>query len=55
MAERLTGRAVAALTADPQIIEKTGRSPVVAKLAVEYDFTEVDGNRPPIQSYADRV
>ncbi|MBU2551492.1 MAG: SDR family NAD(P)-dependent oxidoreductase [Proteobacteria bacterium] len=40
------GRAVAALAADPRIMERTGRFLVAAELAVEYDFTDVDGNRP---------
>lgn len=52
---QFTGRAVAALAADPQIMEKTGRSLVVAKLAVEYDFTDLDGSRPPIPAYAEQM
>lgn len=52
---QFTGRAVAALAADAQIMEKTGRSLVAAKLAQEYDFTDVDGSRPPIPDYAERA
>jgi dehydrogenase/reductase SDR family protein 1 len=52
---QFTGRAVAALAADPQIIEKTGRSLVVAKLAVDYDFSDLDGSRPPIPAYAEEM
>jgi dehydrogenase/reductase SDR family protein 1 len=43
----LSGRAVAALAADPERMSKTGQSLVVAELAAEYDFTDVDGTRPP--------
>lgn len=42
-----TGRAVAALAADPQALAKTGQRLVVAELAQEYDFDDIDGTRPP--------
>ena len=42
----LTGRAIAALFADTKRMEKTGRTLVVAELAEDYDFTDVDGTRP---------
>jgi dehydrogenase/reductase SDR family protein 1 len=42
-----TGRAVAALAKDPMLMEKTGQVLVVAELAAEYGFTDVDGSRPP--------
>jgi dehydrogenase/reductase SDR family member 1 len=46
-----TGRAVAALAADPNIMDKTGQIFVVAKLAQEYDFDDIDGKRPtPVES-----
>ncbi len=45
---QFTGRAVAALAADPKIIEKTGNVYVVAELAEAYGFTDVDGRRPPL-------
>lgn len=40
------GRAVAALAADPQIMDKSGRWLVAAELAEEYGFTDIDGKRP---------
>jgi NAD(P)-dependent dehydrogenase (short-subunit alcohol dehydrogenase family) len=44
---RYLGRAVAALAADPQVFEKTGRVHLVGDLAREYDFTDVDGRVIP--------
>jgi NAD(P)-dependent dehydrogenase (short-subunit alcohol dehydrogenase family) len=41
------GRAVAALAADPAVVEKTGRIHFVADLAKEYGFTDVDGRLVP--------
>ena len=43
---RLSGRAVAALAADPEVTRHTGKSLVVAELAAEYGFTDVDGSLP---------
>lgn len=40
------GRAVAALAADPGVMEKSGRLLLVAELAREYGFTDVDGRIP---------
>jgi NAD(P)-dependent dehydrogenase (short-subunit alcohol dehydrogenase family) len=40
------GRAVAALAADPNVIEKTGQLFSSWDLAREYRFTDVDGRRP---------
>jgi hypothetical protein len=40
------GRAVAALAADPALMEKSGKTLVAAALALEYGFTDVDGNQP---------
>ena len=40
------GRAVAALAADPEIIDKTGRALDIAVVAAEYGFTDLDGRRP---------
>jgi dehydrogenase/reductase SDR family protein 1 len=42
-----TGRAVVALASDPQCMDKTGKRLVVAELAEEYGFDDVDGSRPP--------
>jgi len=43
---QFVGRAVAALAADPSIMQKSGRTLVVAALAQEYGFTDVDGRQP---------
>lgn len=41
-----TGRAVAALAADPGVMALTGRTLFVAELAERYGFTDRDGSRP---------
>lgn len=41
-----SGRAVAALAADPNIMTKSGRVLVAAELALEYGFTDIDGRQP---------
>ena len=41
------GWAVTALAADPDVIEKSGRTLTVGDLAREYGFTDVDGRQPP--------
>jgi NAD(P)-dependent dehydrogenase (short-subunit alcohol dehydrogenase family) len=43
---RYIGRAVVALAADKNVIQKTGRTLLVGSLANEYNFTDVDGSRP---------
>ena len=40
------GRAVAALATDPNIMDKSGRVVVAARLAQEYGFTDIDGKQP---------
>jgi dehydrogenase/reductase SDR family member 1 len=40
------GRSVAALAADPEVRQKTGRILIAAALAHEYGFTDVDGKQP---------
>ncbi|KAI9016658.1 short-chain dehydrogenase/reductase SDR [Hyaloraphidium curvatum] len=40
------GRAVAALAADPKVMERTGTVQVTAELGEEYGFADVDGARP---------
>lgn len=40
------GRAVAALAADPHVMEKSGKVLVAAALALEYGFTDIDGKQP---------
>jgi dehydrogenase/reductase SDR family protein 1 len=43
---QFSGRAVAALAADPNRLAKAGQALVVAELAKEYGFTDVDGTQP---------
>lgn len=40
---QFSGRAVAALASDPNVLEKTGKALVVAELSKEYGFTDVGG------------
>jgi NAD(P)-dependent dehydrogenase (short-subunit alcohol dehydrogenase family) len=42
---QFVGRAVAALAADPNVLERTGQVLVAAELAEKYGFTDVDGAR----------
>lgn len=42
------GRAVAALAADPAIMDKSGQVLVAAALGREYGFTDVDGRQPEV-------
>jgi len=44
---QFTGRAVAALASDSNIMEKTGQSLEVRDLAEAYGFTDTDGTLPP--------
>jgi|SRR5579871_1239914 len=48
-----SGRAVAALAADPGVMEWTGRVVVAAALARHYGFTDVDGRLPPVLTLRD--
>ncbi|MEV2254173.1 SDR family NAD(P)-dependent oxidoreductase [Streptomyces sp. NPDC050147] len=41
------GRAIAALLADPEVMERTGKVLSTGDLALEYGFADVDGRRPP--------
>jgi NAD(P)-dependent dehydrogenase (short-subunit alcohol dehydrogenase family) len=41
-----TGRAVVALAGDPMVLRHTGKVHVVAALAGEYAFTDIDGTKP---------
>jgi NAD(P)-dependent dehydrogenase (short-subunit alcohol dehydrogenase family) len=43
---RYLGRAVAALAADPGVMTKSGDVHLVANLAREYGFTDIDGRQP---------
>ena len=49
--QRFTGRAVAALAADPDVLRHTGRALASRDLADLYGFTDVDGSLPdgPLQ------
>ena len=47
------GRAVAALAADPHILQKSGAVLVAAALAREYHFTDLDGSQPRPLSKSD--
>ena len=42
----LTGRAIAALASDPQVMQYTGKMQIVAELAERYNLVDKDGNRP---------
>ena len=44
---RYLGRAVAALAADENVLAKSGGVHLVADLAREYGFTDIDGRQPP--------
>jgi NAD(P)-dependent dehydrogenase (short-subunit alcohol dehydrogenase family) len=40
------GRAVAALATDPNIMQKSGQVLIAAAIALEYGFTDIDGQQP---------
>ena len=48
-----TGRAVAALAADPDVMRHSGNVLVAASVAAEYGFTDVDGKSPRPLTLAD--
>jgi dehydrogenase/reductase SDR family protein 1 len=43
---QLSGRAVAHFAADPERMKRTGQVLIVAELAKEYGFTDIDGRQP---------
>lgn len=43
---QFTGRVIAALAADPNVMSKTGKVLVVAALAEEYNIEDIDGKHP---------
>jgi NAD(P)-dependent dehydrogenase (short-subunit alcohol dehydrogenase family) len=45
---RFTGRAVAALATDSNVIARTGKAFIVAELGLEFGFTDVEGNQPEV-------
>ena len=40
------GQAIASLASDPAVMQKSGQVVVVAELALEYGFTDIDGKQP---------
>ena len=48
-----TGRAIAALAADPEVMRHSGTVLVAAQIALDYGFTDVDGKRPRPLTLAD--
>ena len=44
------GWAVAALAGDPNLMQKTEKTLIVAELAREYGFRDLDGTLPPVLS-----
>jgi NAD(P)-dependent dehydrogenase (short-subunit alcohol dehydrogenase family) len=52
---RFTGRAVAALAADPDVMRWSGQSLSSGQLAKVYGFTDVDGSRPDAWRYVVEV
>ena len=50
---RFVGRAVAALAADPRVMEKTGQALSSWELSREYGFTDLDGSRPDWGRYVE--
>jgi len=48
-----TGRAVAALASDPDVLRRTGQVLVAAAVAKEYGFTDIDGKSPRPLTIAD--
>jgi dehydrogenase/reductase SDR family protein 1 len=42
-----TGKAIVSVASDPDNMRMTGSYQVVAELAEEYGFTDVNGRRPP--------
>ena len=47
------GRAVAALAADPDVMQHTGTVQVAASLAIKYGFTDIDGRTPRPLTFSD--
>lgn len=48
-----TGRAIAHLAADPEVLARSGRIFPVVQLSHEYGFTDTDGVQPPIDEYTE--
>jgi dehydrogenase/reductase SDR family member 1 len=43
---QFSGRAIAALASDPEVLKKSGEALIAAQLALEYGFTDIDGKQP---------
>lgn len=52
---QFVGRAIVALTADPQVMEKSGQILVAAQLALDYGFNDVNGFQPRPQTIEEFV
>ena len=52
---RYLGRAVTALAADPQIMQRSGQALATWNLAKDYGFTDVDGTQPDWGSHGKRA
>jgi dehydrogenase/reductase SDR family member 1 len=50
---QFVGRAVAALSGDPEVLRWSGQVVVAAALAREYGFTDLDGRQPRPLTLAD--
>lgn len=49
-----TGRAIAYLAADPEIMQRTGQTLPVVQLAHDYGFADTDGHQPEIDEYTEQ-
>jgi hypothetical protein len=47
----LIGEAIARLSVDPTLMEKSGHVQLIAELADEYGLTEADGRKPRIDEF----
>jgi len=45
---RFTGRAIASVYLDEKRLEKTGQAFACSELALQYGYTDLDGNQPPV-------
>lgn len=50
---QFVGRAVAALAADPHVLDKSGQVLVAAQVALDYGFSDIDGKQPRPVSVAE--
>ena len=48
-----SGRVIAALAADPQLMDRSGKALVAAALALEYGVKDIDGKQPKPLTLAD--